>query len=236
MIKNVQIIDSLLRERFGIPYKQEIPPEPLEMLIATILSQNTNDKNSHKAYLNLRKVFPDLNDINGSNPREIEELIRVAGLTKQKSMAIISLVSAVSAEEIQVSRNYLNSLKDDEILQKFTSIKGIGLKTASCLLLFSLRREVCPVDTHVHRILNRIGLVKTSSPDKSFEVLSKVKFDKGTAHSFHTNIIRLGRSICKPQKPVCSQCPLIDICKYSEKDLSESTISRGGDFMLLDHV
>jgi len=157
-------------------------------------------------------------------------------LTKQKSMAIISLVSAVSAEEIQVSRNYLNSLKDDEILQKFTSIKGIGLKTASCLLLFSLRREVCPVDTHVHRILNRIGLVKTSSPDKSFEVLSKVKFDKGTAHSFHTNIIRLGRSICKPQKPVCSQCPLMDICKYSEKDLSESTIFRGGDFMLLDHV
>jgi len=114
-------------------------------------------------------------------------------------------------------------------------MKGVGLKTASCVLLFALDKNVCPVDTHVHRTINRIGIVNEKTPDKTFNALNKILPD-GIAHSFHTNLIRLGREICKPKKPVCSVCPLIKNCQYSDKNFEANTKLSNKSFMLLDNV
>ena len=126
-------------------------------------------------------------------------------------------------------------LSDEEILTELTSFKGIGVKTASCVLLFSLDRNVCPVDTHVHRTLNRIGLVKTKTPDKTFEKING-KLPEGVAHQFHTNLIKLGREICKPAKPNCSVCPLLRNCKFKHKNLTNVNTTNNNSFLLLDSI
>ncbi|MEJ2493746.1 MAG: endonuclease III, partial [Ignavibacteriaceae bacterium] len=127
------------------------------------------------------------------------------------------------------------NFSNKEVIDELTKYDGVGVKTASCVLLFSMNRNVCPVDTHVHRTLNRIGLVKTNSPDKTFsEIFGKIP--EGIAHTFHTNLIRLGRDICKSAKPVCSVCPLQKICKYDDKNFDYLPDRKKNDFMLLDNI
>jgi endonuclease-3 len=109
------------------------------------------------------------------------------------------------------------------------------VKTASCVLLFSLDRNICPVDTHVHRTLNRIGLLKTKTPDKTFEQI-KDHLPDGIAHQFHTNLIMLGRAICKPAKPSCSVCPLLKVCEFKSKNLESTNRISKDVFMLLDSI
>ena len=131
---------------------------------------------------------------------EIEKVIKVAGLGKQKSASIKSFLSTLKKKNGKLNLHHIKKMSDEEILTELTSIKGIGVKTASCVLLFSLDRNICPVDTHVHRTLNRIGIVKTKTPDKTFEQI-KNQLPDGIAHQFHTNLIKLGREICKPSNP-----------------------------------
>lgn len=228
-------INKLLISFFGVPKKNSIDPDPLDMIIATILSQNTNDTNSYKAYKQLKQKYPDWSELINTPRTKIESIIRVAGLGKQKSAAIKNLISELSNRNKKISLDYLFELSSEEVLTELTSFKGVGTKTSACVLLFSMKRDICPVDTHVHRTLNRIGLVKTSTPDKTFTELHK-DFPKGIAHSFHTNLIRLGREVCKAGKPNCSICPLNIICTYTDKNYSGSASTIKKDFMLLDNV
>ena len=122
-----------------------------------------------------------------------------------------------------------------EAINYLTEFKGIGVKTASCVLLFALGKNICPVDTHVHRTLNRIGIVNTKSPDKTFFAINE-NFPSEIAHSFHTNLIRLGREICKPTRFLCAECPLEKICNFDEKNYEKTGISKRNSFMLLDNV
>jgi endonuclease III len=126
-------------------------------------------------------------------------------------------------------------MNDEEILIELTSIKGIGVKTASCVLLFSLDRNICPVDTHVHRTLNRIRLVRTKTPDKTFEQI-KDHLPDGIAHQFHTNLIKLGREICKSAKPFCSVCPMLKVCEFESKSLESTRRISTDGFLLLDSI
>jgi endonuclease-3 len=98
-----------------------------------------------------------------------------------------------------------------------------------------LGRNICPVDTHVHRTLNRIGIVDIKAPDKTFLALLN-NIPDNMAHSFHTNLIKLGREICRPTKPNCSCCPLIEVCEYKFKNLTNEKIYKENSFMLLDNV
>lgn len=231
----IKKVNDLLINKYGIPLRSKIPPDPVDMLIATILSQNTNDKNSYKAFQNLKEKFKSWNDVSNLTASRIEKHIKIAGLGKQKSRAIKNLLKTLLKDRGKISLDYLIKMKDEEVLAELTSFPGIGLKTASCVLLFAMRKNYCPVDTHVHRTTNRIGLVKTSTPDKSFEILNK-NIPGGIAHQFHTNLIRLGREMCKPTNPSCSICPLLKICNYPEKNLTESPEYKINDFLLLDSI
>ncbi len=234
MKRKISKVNKKLIQRFGVPERRE-NSDPVDMLIATILSQNTNDKNSYRAFRNLKDKYNNWEEI-AEQPRiKIEKQIKTAGLGKQKSGAIKNFLSSVKKEKSKVSLNYLKVLSNDEILTELTKYDGVGVKTASCVLLFSLKRNICPVDTHVHRTLNRIGIVNTKTPDKTFLAI-KDKIPEGIAHSFHTNLIRLGREICKPAKPNCSVCPLLKICNYENKNLNSSMKAKENSFMLLDNV
>jgi len=134
-----------------------------------------------------------------------------------------------------ISFEYLKKLDDESVINELIMFDGVGIKTASCVLLFSLNRNICPVDTHVHRTLNRIGIVKTTTPDKTFnEILGNIPI--GMAHQFHTNLIRLGREVCKPSKPNCSICPVEDNCSFEFKNFDRKREYKKNDFMLLDNI
>lgn len=232
--RNISEINRLLIIQFGKPKRQNPLPKPLDTLIATILSQNTNDNNSYKAYQSLKKNFPHWADIRNAKTSSIAKIIKVGGLAKQKSIAIKKLIVNLSSRN-DLKLNFIDQVNDQDAINELTRFDGVGVKTASCVLLFSLDRNICPVDTHVHRTLNRIGIVNEKTPDKTFYSLNKILPD-GIAHSLHTNLIRLGREVCKPTKPNCSICSLVKICQYSDKHFTDKVSFNRKSFMLLDNV
>ncbi|MCE1190451.1 MAG: endonuclease III [Ignavibacteria bacterium] len=229
-------VNNSLRAFFGVPPQNPVTPDPLTVLLGTILSQNTNDKNSYKAYQNLRSAVTEWKDAVHMSKEEIGALIKPAGLTEQKSGAILAVLNKVFvSKELVIAREQIKDLVDKEILAQLTSIQGVGIKTAACVLLFSLGRNVCPVDTHVHRILNRTGIVKTTSPEKTFWSI----FDSiptNSAHEFHTNLIKLGRNICTSQTVFCLDCPIKKICKFPSKINRTNVKFVSKDFLLLDSL
>jgi len=228
-------VNKLLIDKFGIPPKNKSLPDPVDMLIATILSQNTNDNNSYKAFKNLKVKYPTWEEATKAKRTSIENVIKVAGLGKQKSAAIKNFLTDIQKKQKTITLNYLKKLDENSAIEELINYNGVGVKTASCVLLFSMNRNICPVDTHVHRTVNRIGIVSGKTPDKTFMLLNE-NFPPKIAHSFHTNLIRLGREICKPKNPSCGICPLNKICKYEEKDLQIKKMHKKNDFMLLDNI
>jgi endonuclease-3 len=235
MRNKIKKINEALIHHFGIPERQKKLPNSIDILIGTILSQNTNDKNSYAAFNNLKANISRWEDVLKMRQPQLEKLIRVAGLGKQKSKAILSLLKNLKKDFGKISLDHLKKKSEGEILEELTSHKGIGIKTASCVLLFSMNKNICPVDTHVHRILNRVGLVKTSSPEKTFTAIYN-KIPEGAAHSFHTNLLRLGREYCLPSNPRCAECPIENLCNYSEKKFETKKSIRKNNFFLLDSI
>lgn len=231
----IKRINKLLISKFGIPPRPKDLPKPIDMLIATILSQNTNDQNSYKAYQNLKLKYPTWDEANKARRTSIEKEIKIAGLGLQKSTAIKNLLNKLSNKIGNYDLEELNKLNDFESIEYLSSFKGIGVKTASCVLLFAKGKNVCPVDTHVHRTLNRIGIVETKAPDKTFFAINK-DFPAKIAHPFHTNLIRLGREICTPSAYACSICPVEKECNFTDKNFNNVKVSRSREFMLLDNV
>ncbi len=235
MRNKIKNINSLLIKFFGTPPRNKKLPDPVDMLVGTILSQNTNDNNSYKAYQSLSEKFNNWEEVSVLPRSKIEKLIKVAGLGKQKSKAIKNVLTLLRKKRGIISFEYLKKLDDESVINELIMFEGVGIKTASCVLLFSLNRNICPVDTHVHRTLNRIGIVKTTTPDKTFnEILGNIPI--GMAHQFHTNLIRLGREVCKPSKPNCSICPVEDNCSFEFKNFDRKREYKKNDFMLLDNI
>lgn len=228
-------------ERFlGLPEQGESLPPPLDMLIATILSQNTNDKNSHRAYTLLRKKFPTWKTVAEAPVRSIVAAIRSGGMANQKAARIKEVLAAVKGRFGAYNLEEMDRWSDQAVIDELVELKGVGFKTAACVLLFSLRRDVFPVDTHVHRICTRLGLVSGSGgPEQTFESMRAI-VPKGKGYSFHTNLIRFGRRVCRSGNPACGSCPLTMECLYVRKKgiaSSRRVFSKSThDFMLLDNV
>jgi endonuclease-3 len=235
MKKDLSKINKQLVDYFGIPKRKKRKPQPIDILLGTILSQNTNDKNSFNAYRNLKSKIQSYNEILNMKISELENVIKVAGLGKQKAVTIKSLLKKLMDSTGKISIRHLLKSDDDIIIEELTKYKGIGVKTASCVLLFALHRNTCPVDTHVHRVLNRVGIVKTNLPDKTyFKIKDHIPDNSG--HSLHTNLLRLGREFCTPKNPKCLICPIKNICKYPCKNQVEFPKKPTNDFFLLDKI
>jgi endonuclease III len=210
-------VAELLEEHLGHEGKPRRRPGALDTLIATVLSQNTNDQNSYRAWLNLRKQFPTWEKVSAAPWKSLARAIEVGGLKNQKAQRIKKIVQRIYAERGEYSLEFLKEKSNEEIVEYLLSMKGVGKKTAACVLVFSLGRDVFPVDTHIHRICNRLGLVRTKSPDRTYDEMQNL-VPRGKAYAFHVNLIRFGRETCKSARPQCGGCPLFDLCVFPEKD------------------
>ena len=210
-------IAEALERLYGKPTKPRGRSNPLDTLIATLLSQNTNDQNSYKAWLNLRKQFDSWEKVASAPTKEVAKSIEVGGLKNQKAQRIKKILRSILAERGRYELDFLRSMSNEDATNYLMRMKGVGTKTAACVLVFSLGRDVFPVDTHIHRICNRLGVVKTKSADATYEEMKKL-VPEGRAYSFHVNLIRFGRETCKAGSPMCGSCSLFDQCVFAHKD------------------
>ena len=211
---------NLLLDYFGYPeWRNPLPP--LDELISTILSQNTNDINRDRAYLSLRAQFSSWEAVRDAPQGEVIDAIRPAGLANQKGPRIQAVLKAITAERGSLDLSFLKNLTLDEARGWLTRFRGVGPKTAAIVLLFSLDRPAFPVDTHIYRVSGRIGLrPEKMTVEDAHPHLEKL-FPPETYYAAHLNIIRLGREICSARKPDCGNCLLQKVCDYAKQATKE---------------
>ena len=185
---------------------------PLDELIGTVLSQNTNDRNSDAAMERLRRAMPDWDRAADASLSTIAAAIRPAGLHRQKARSIRAILRRVCAERGRADLDFLRRWPTGRIKEYLLDLPGVGPKTAACVLLFSLRRPVLPVDTHVHRVSRRLGLIgPRTTAEQAHDVLAAVVPPR-KVYAFHVLLIEHGRKVCHARRPECGVCALNDIC------------------------
>ncbi len=210
----------------------------LDVLIATKLSQNTTDKSSFKAFTHLKEKFGTWENVAAASENGIRECIKVCGLANTKARDIRLMLNEMIKKYGKLELSFMNNMSDEEVYNELLSFNGIGLKTASCVLVFALGRDVFPVDTHVHRTLNRLGAVKTNSPEKTFEQANEI-VPEGRKYELHTNLIKFGRNICKAKNPVCSLCSFYSRCVYEDKAVfrkQSQKVIQENNFLILEEI
>ncbi|MEX0683048.1 MAG: endonuclease III [Dehalococcoidia bacterium] len=186
--------------------------DPITELVLTILSQNTNDTNSGRAFMRLRKRFDSWDALAEAPVEEIEREIAVGGLAKQKAPRIKAALGAVRDKSGSFDLEFLRDLPLDEAKAWLRGLNGVGPKTAACVLMFALGRPALPVDTHVHRVAQRLGLVPTkATPEKAHDILES-GLEPDLVYPMHISLIKHGRRLCRAQRPLCGECPLLEGC------------------------
>lgn len=209
--RKVAAICRRLRAEYG-PVEPPDQGPVLDELIATILSQNTSDSNSDAAYEELRRRFDGWDAVRRAPAARIARAIRCAGLSQQKAPRIKEVLQRIYKERGSLSLDFLGSLPTPEAMDYLRSFPGVGPKTAACVLLFACRRPVLPVDTHVHRVSGRLGLIgRGVDAARAHERLGQI-VPPALVLDFHIQLIRHGRARCSAQKPDCEDCPLVDLC------------------------
>ncbi|OGS56823.1 MAG: hypothetical protein A3K60_06990 [Euryarchaeota archaeon RBG_19FT_COMBO_56_21] len=206
-------IRLMLAKEYGIE-SVELDQNPLDTLIETILSQNTTDKNSSRAFKALKSHYPTWESLRGENPKAVAKIIRSGGLAVIKAERILSALEFIASEKGNLDLNFLRGMGSPEAEQWLGRIKGVGPKTRSIVLLFSLGKPAFPVDTHIHRVAKRVGLIgpKTSREAAQTELARLVPVED--FYSFHINIIEHGRAVCQARRPKCGVCRISRFCDY----------------------
>lgn len=213
------LLDKALEidRRLNILYGKKTPyidGKPIAALINTILSQNTNDRNRDIAYQQLRERFPTWESVRDAQVEEIIGSIRPAGLAPSKGPCIQQALQHITTERGMLTLDFLNDLPLDEARAWLTNLRGVGPKTAAIVLLFSMGRPAFPVDTHIHRITKRWGLIPEKTSREKAHILMEDLVPSQLYYSFHINIITHGRTVCSARKPQCDLCSLQDLCLY----------------------
>ena len=187
---------------------------PIDELVSTILSQSTSDLNRDRGFNQLKEQLGSWEAVRDGDVDEIEAAIRVAGLSRQKAPRIKAALQFITETQGSLTLDFLKDMSVDEARAWLTAITGIGIKTASIILLFSLDMPAFPVDTHVHRTTKRLGLIPSKLSAKKAHYVLETSLPAEAYLDGHMNLIRLGRQICHARKPDCEACPLKDICVY----------------------
>jgi endonuclease-3 len=211
-----RIVDRLAAE-YGRPVLRP-HRAPIDELVLTVLSQNTNDRNRDVAYSRLRERFASWDEVREAPLEELEEAIRPGGLAPTKSVRIRQILEAIGEDD-------LSRLADEPLEQaraELCALPGVGRKTAACVLLFSFGRPDVPVDTHVYRVGGRLGLWPARAPfEKAHDELLRLCGDDGQfAYETHVLLIRHGRRTCVARSPRCSECPLKRMCPEGRRRLA----------------
>jgi endonuclease-3 len=190
--------------------------DPVSELVSTILSQNTNDVNRDVAFNRLVARFPSWEQVRDADVEEVVKAIRPAGLANQKGPRIQDALRIITQEQGELTLDFLADVPVEEAKTWLSSIKGVGPKTAAIVLLFSLGRPAFPVDTHVHRVTKRLGLIGPRASREKAHVELELLVAPEDYYAFHLNLIRHGRQVCTSRKPHCLDCALTDLCDYYE--------------------
>ncbi|MGH9797817.1 MAG: endonuclease III domain-containing protein [Candidatus Polarisedimenticolia bacterium] len=200
-----------MREVYGLPRRHRRLP-PLDELVLTILSQNTTDRNSHAAFAVLKRTYPRWQAALAAGRAAIERAIRPAGLARTKSRTILEALRRLHAERGRLDLGFLRGLEAGEARRYLTSFRGVGEKTACCVLLFSCGLPAFPVDTHIHRVTRRLGWIPDGTTrERSHRILGGL-VPPSRFLEVHVNLITLGRRLCRPRRPRCPICPLRRLC------------------------
>jgi endonuclease-3 len=210
--KRAQQILHVLRREFALPEWTNAPKKPFSTLIRTVLSQATNDKNRDKAFRNLSEKFEITPQaLAEADVREIEKAIRIGGLYRNKSRVIKEL-SRVILEKFDGKLDFVFSSPLEEARRLLMALPGIGPKTADVVLLFSANRGVLPVDTHVHRVSKRLGLVASDADYERIRLTLESCYSPEDYLAAHLLLIMLGREYCKARNPLHESCPVNTLC------------------------
>jgi endonuclease-3 len=204
-------IERRLDDYFGV-IQPEIRSDPISELVGTILSQNTSDLNSERAFLALRQRFPTWEDVCVADDSDVIETIRAGGLAQIKGPRITQVLRRIAQDQGELSLEFLKELPAAEARAYLLSLPGVGVKTAACVQVFACGQAALPVDTHVHRLAIRLGLIPPATTADRAHDLLEAMVPPERRYSVHVHLIRLGREICKAQRPRCPECPLVDIC------------------------
>lgn len=213
--RRLAVIAERLERVFGRPRRRLA--DPLDSLVQTVLSQNTSDVNSDRAFRALKEAFCDWEAVVAAGPRRVERVIRVGGLARTKSRRIVSILETVREREGRYALRRLRRLSPAAAGDWLDALDGVGPKTRACVLLFGCGHPAFPVDTHVHRIVQRLGLVPSSTPAAA-QARLEPHVPAGRALDLHLNLIRLGRSVCRPRAPRCGECPLDASCAHARSE------------------
>ena len=207
----LRIHDLLLAEYGDRPWQ---PHDPVASLVNTILSQNTNDVNRDRAFEQLRERFPTWEAVRDAPLEALIDVIRPAGLGPTKGPRIQEALRRITAERGKISLDFLADLPVEEARAWLSSIPGVGPKTAAIVLLFALGRPAFPVDTHVHRLSRRLGLIPEKTSREKAHVLLEALVPSDLYYTFHLNLIAHGRAVCHARNPEHEVCVLRDECPF----------------------
>jgi endonuclease-3 len=211
----IRYIIQNLERAYGVPENSR-RSDPLDMLIQIILSQATSDTNSHRTFAALKRRFPTWDAALRARESTIARTIQSGGLANQKAAVIKSLLRQIKQERGALDLSFLHDLPPETAVRYLSQFRGIGPKTIACTLLFACRTEVFPLDTHIFRILRRVGLIPQKCTDRRAHEIMNALVPSGKFYSFHVNLIRHGRALCRPRDPLCQRCPIVEYCDYGQ--------------------
>jgi endonuclease III len=190
----------------------------IDEMIATVLSQHTSDRNSERAFAQLKAKFPTWEEVLAADQDQVADAIRCGGIADQKARRIREILAAIQRREGRIDLALLDGMDDAAVEQYLTSLPGVGPKTAACVLAFSMGRAAFPVDTHVHRIATRLGWIPPgASADKAYRILNPA-IPPAIRYDLHLAFITHGREVCKAQRPRCEECVLRDLCPHATQN------------------
>jgi endonuclease-3 len=215
---------AALSQQYGYPtWRQHLPP--VDELVSTILSQNTSDTNRDKAFYALKTLLPSWEVVRDAPGDMVIEAIRPAGLSNLKGPRIQAALRYLTETQGLITLDHLNNMTVEEAKAWLTSISGIGPKTAAIVLCFAFGRPAFPVDTHVHRVTGRLGLIgQKTTADQAHAVLEEI-VPPGDYYAFHLQVIQHGRQVCHARKPECDRCVLRPDCDYFQSLSSHNSKS-----------
>ena len=193
--------------------------DPVSELVGTILSQNTSDVNTARSFASLRDAFPTWHEVIAADTADVAEAIRMGGLSNIKAPRIQAALQSILDRRGSLDLAFLQEMPLLEAQAWLTAQDGIGPKTAACVLLFSLGMPAMPVDTHVGRVMSRLGVVphKTSTIKAERILETLIGDDADRMYAVHVETIAHGRKVCKAQRPLCEQCRLQSLCNYYQE-------------------
>ena len=208
---SVATVLARLREMYG-ELRWRPHHDAISELVLTILSQHTNDRLSGRAFAELLQRFPDWDAVRTAPAADLRDAIRFGGLAEVKAPRIKHVLERIRADLGGYDLTFLAELPLDDARDWLTALPGVGPKTAACVLMFALGRPALPVDTHVYRVAQRLGLVPAKmSAEKAHAHLGAL-VPPNEVYAFHIGLIRHGRYVCSARAPRCDACALSDVC------------------------